>query len=146
MTKFETISSVTALISIGVAVWAWNGATNLSEESNKLNKEGIYLTTLNARINTCTTLADYHKDNAKGDAANSESSDGVKTESSSAKRSERSANIARALILCLVEDTDIEPIRKCVDRANNAPSHYVIDIIKYGSDGAKDELKEILAC
>lgn len=132
----EIAACAAGFISTTVAVLAWLDA-------RQLNQDTIFVTALNTRINTCTSLSNYHRGLGSSQQL---ATDKRILVSSTEVRSEREADLARALNLCLIEFKSIEQVKLCVGEVNAREDHLVHDMIELGINGDPPKGANILAC
>lgn len=129
------------IASLVVSVFAFIASLTAYFTAESFNKDSLYITTVNTRIETCTALSSFHKDLG---SPTSQLTDKDKEVTAPAERSDREASLARALTLCLVDYRDVSDIHKCVDTANN--SYKVHDIVAPGTGSTPPEGADIPAC
>jgi hypothetical protein len=132
----QLIAAVAAVASAVIATRACIGA-------EELNRETIYVTTLNTRISTCTTLSEFHKGLG---SAPGPITDLKKPVSAPSERSDRAASLARALTLCLADFSTVAKLRQCVADANGKDEHKVHDVVTPGTNSLPPKGGNILVC
>lgn len=131
------------IASLVVSVFAFIMSLMAYFTAESFNKDSLYITTVNTRIETCTALSSFHKD--LGSPA-SQLTDMGKEVTAPAERSDREVSLARALTLCLVGYRDVSDVQKCVDAANNSSNYRVHDIVAPGTGSTPPKGADIPAC
>lgn len=132
----EWIAALAAVASAVVAVRACTGA-------EELNRETMYISTVNTRITTCSALSEFHRGSP---SAPSQITDQRKRVSTRSERSDSAANLARALSLCLVDYKSVAQLRQCVGQADASDSHKVHDMLAPDTNGNPPMGADNLVC
>lgn len=140
--QHEAIKIIDIAILI-ISVFALVVSVRACSIAESFNKDSLYITTVNTRIETCTALSSFHKDLG---SPTSQLTDMGKEVTAPAERSDREASLARALTLCLVGYRDVSDVHKCVDAANNSSNYRVHDIVAPGTGSTPPKGADIPAC
>lgn len=132
----EFAAALAALASAVVSV----RACQLAEEANRDN---TYTAAVSTRIVTCTALSEFSKDRP---SAPPELTDQNKSVAPPAERSDKAANLARALSLCLADSPSTAALRTCVADRNSSPNYKVHDKLEVGTGQGRPKGADILVC
>jgi cell division protein FtsB len=147
----QVIPIVTLVISLVTLVYtakSYKDTSKSYQDTSKQNSESQYLSIINTRIQTCTSLSNYHRETLSKIRESDPPRKSIegKEISSIEVRGSKAADLSRALSLCLAEHTNVDTIKQCVDVANKKLAHLVYDDISPVPDTNPPTGGNVLAC
>ena len=132
----ELITSTLSILAIIISVWTYDGFT-------RQNENALYLGIINARIQSCMGIANFHKDVQSGAGF---VTDKNKLVSTVAERKDKAANLSRELTLCLAKSAGMKAVESCVKNANDNAAYKVHDDVSSSTDSGTKKGQDNLAC
>lgn len=135
----DVIATVIAIGSFIVSLYSLNVAQASLDTSERISNDSNYVVSIEKRIEACLALADFHR---RGVMLYPEENTpcnikDTKHRSSSGCRIDQSANLSRALTLCLAKDPSRSALETCV---KEQASPFKVWDDGYGADGKGTEL------